>query len=58
MILALDIGNTNIVIGCMEQETCRFVERVSTNSFKTELEYVVDFNTLFELYQILIDDIS
>ena len=55
MILALDIGNTNIVIGCMEQETCRFVERVSTNSFKTELEYVVDFKTLLELYQIRID---
>ena len=49
MILALDIGNTNIVIGCMEQGTCRFVERVSTNSLKTELEYVVDFKTLLEL---------
>ncbi len=58
MILALDIGNTNIVIGCMEQETCRFVERVSTNSFKTELEYVVDFKTLLELYQIRIEDIT
>ncbi len=32
MILALDIGNTNIVIGCMENEKCCFVERVSTNS--------------------------
>lgn len=58
MILALDIGNTNIVIGCMEQGTCRFVERVSTNSLKTELEYVVDFKTLLELYQIPMEDIT
>ena len=43
MILALDIGNTNIVIGCMEKDRAYFVERVSTNSSKTELEYVVDF---------------
>lgn len=58
MILALDIGNTNIVIGCMEQEKCSFVERVSTNNFKTELEYVVDFKTLLELYRIPIEDIT
>ena len=58
MILALDIGNTNIVIGCMEQETCRFVERVSTNLASTELEYVVEFRTLFELYHIGMEDIT
>ena len=58
MILALDIGNTNIVIGCMEQEKCSFVERVSTNHFKTELEYIVDFKTLLELYKIPIESIS
>lgn len=58
MILALDIGNTNIVIGCMEKETCCFVERVSTNSSKTVLEYVVDFKTLLELYKIPIENIT
>lgn len=58
MILALDIGNTNIVIGCMENETCSFVERVSTNSSKTVLEYVVDFKTLLELYKIPIENIT
>lgn len=58
MILALDIGNTNIVIGCMEQEKCSFVERISTNHFKTELEYIVDFKTLLELYHIPIGDIT
>lgn len=58
MILAIDIGNTNIVIGCIEGEQVRFVERVSTNLSKTELEYVVEFRTLFELYHIDIADIT
>lgn len=58
MILAVDIGNTNIVIGCIEGEKVRFVERVSTDLSKTELEYVVEFKTLFDLYHIGIEDIN
>ncbi len=58
MILAIDIGNTNIVIGCIEGEQVRFVERVSTNLSKTELEYVVEFRTLFDLYHIKLTDID
>lgn len=58
MILAVDIGNTNIVIGCMEQEKVYFVERVSTNISKTELEYVVEFKTLLDLYQIKVEEIT
>jgi type III pantothenate kinase len=58
MILAIDVGNTNIVIGCLEGEQVKFVERVSTDLSKTELEYVVEFKTLFELYQIGIEDIT
>lgn len=58
MILAIDIGNTNIVIGCTEQEKIHFVERVSTNISKTELEYVVEFKILFELYHINMKEIT
>ena len=36
MILAIDVGNTDIVIGCIEGEKVRFVERVCTNLSKTE----------------------
>ena len=42
MILAVDIGNTNIVIGCIEGSECVFVERLSTVRTKTELEYAID----------------
>ena len=58
MILAVDIGNTNIVIGCIEQEKIYFVERVSTDISKTELEYVVEFKTLLDLYHIDMKDIT
>lgn len=37
MILAIDIGNTNIVIGCIDQEKIHFIERLSTVKTKTEL---------------------
>ena len=58
MILAVDIGNTNIVLGCIEQEKIYFVERTSTNISKTELEYMVEFKILLELYQIKVKEIT
>jgi len=58
MILAVDIGNTNIVIGCIEQEKIFFTERVATNASKTELEYVVEFKALLDLYEIEKSDIT
>ena len=58
MIVAVDIGNTNIVIGCMDGEKVCFVERVSTNLAGTELEYVVEVRALLELYHIGVGDIT
>lgn len=52
MIFAIDIGNTNIVIGCIDQGNVLFKERISTNHQKTELEYAIDFKIIFELYHI------
>ena len=39
MILAIDVGNSNIVFGCIENDEIRFIERMSTDRKKTELEY-------------------
>ena len=58
MILAIDIGNTNIVVGCIDKDKICFVERISTNLSKTELEYVVEFKTLLELYKIRIEEVQ
>ncbi len=52
MVLAIDMGNTNIVIGCVDDEKIHFEERLSTDLSKTELEYVVIFKTVLELYGI------
>ncbi len=52
MILAIDIGNTNIVIGCIDQEKIYFVERVSTDREKTALEYATVFKLVLDLYSI------
>ena len=36
-ILAIDMGNTNIVIGCVDDDKVIFEERLSTDLSKTEL---------------------
>ncbi|MSS64687.1 type III pantothenate kinase [Velocimicrobium porci] len=52
MVLAIDMGNTNIVIGCIDDEKIHFVERMSTDSSKTELEYAISIKNVLELYSI------
>ncbi|MBQ4242505.1 MAG: type III pantothenate kinase [Lachnospiraceae bacterium] len=50
MILALDMGNTNIVVGCIDSHgKLYFTERISTDMNKTELEYAVLLKTIMEL---------
>lgn len=58
MILAIDIGNTNIVVGCFDQEKVLFVERVSTDHTKTELEYAVSLKNVLEIYHIHAKDVE
>lgn len=52
MILAIDIGNTNIVIGCFEGNNIKFTERLSTDQKATELEYAILFKNVLEIYSI------
>lgn len=58
MILAIDMGNTNIVIGCIDDEKIYFEERLSTDRSKTALEYAIGFKTVLELYSIQSEDIE
>ena len=58
MILAIDIGNSNIVIGCCEDDKISFVERLSTNHIATELEYAIAFKNVLEMYDIHSSDID
>ena len=49
MILAVDIGNSNIVLGCFENEKILFTERLSTNQNSTSLEYTILIKNILEL---------
>lgn len=49
MILTIDMGNTNIVIGAIDNEKTYFVERVTTNHSKTDLEYAVNILSLIHI---------
>lgn len=52
MILAVDIGNTNIVLGGFEGDTIKFVARIATNPGKTEDEYATKIRSILALYEI------
>ena len=52
MILAIDIGNTNIVVGCIDKEKIYFTERISTIRTKTELEYAIDIKMVLDIHGI------
>ena len=58
MILAIDIGNTNIVVGCIDKEKIYLTERISTIRTKTELEYAIDIKTILDIHHINRADIE
>ncbi len=58
MVFAIDIGNTNIVIGCFQDDKILFVERLSTNQTVTSLEYAVTFKSVLEIYGLRPDSIE
>lgn len=58
MILAIDIGNSNIVVGCFDRDDIIFVERISTNRDKNALEYVTVFKDMLEIYRIDVKNID
>ena len=52
MVLAIDIGNTNIVAGCFDGDKITFIERLSTNQNSTELEYAMLIKNVLEINEI------
>ena len=58
MILAIDMGNTNIVIGCVDDERIWFVERLATDQSKLALEYAVSIKNVLAFHHIVEEDIE
>ena len=52
MILTIDIGNSNIVIGGVENDEIVFEARLRTESTKTSDQYCVDLKILLDVYGI------
>ena len=52
MILAIDIGNTNIVLGCMEGTRILVEARMATDLLKTSDQYCVELKNLLNLYEV------
>lgn len=50
MVLAIDIGNTNIVMGCMQDRKILFTERIATNIQKTTMDYMVLLKRILEMH--------
>ena len=48
MILAVDIGNTNVVLGCMEDDKIHFLERMATDRRATDMEYLVRIRSVLK----------
>ncbi|MDO4189070.1 MAG: type III pantothenate kinase [Lachnospiraceae bacterium] len=60
MILAIDLGNTNVTFGCIEESTGEtvFEERINTDVEKTSIEYAVAFKTIMDIRGIKTTDVS
>ena len=52
MILAVDVGNTNIVLGCIEDGNILFSGRLTTKKQKTDMELAVIIKNILSLHDI------
>ena len=58
MLLAIDIGNTNIVIGCMDNGEIRFKARIATDRTRTSDQYGVEILSMLQAFGVQREDIS
>lgn len=52
MVLVVDIGNSNVVVGCVEGKQIIFEGRLRTDSTKTSDEYCIDLKNILDIYNI------
>lgn len=58
MILALDIGNTNITIGVYDGKTLKFVSRMATDRARMEDQYAIELRDILDTYGVNIADVE
>ena len=52
MILAIDIGNSNIVLGCIRDGEILFEARMATDRIKTRDQYCAELKAMLELFRV------
>ena len=58
MILAVDIGNSNIVLGCIEDRKIKKEARIATDLIKTSDQYCAELKNMLDLLEIPADSIE
>lgn len=58
MLLAIDIGNTNLVIGCFRDDKILFKARIATDRTRTSDQYGVEIKSMLEAYGVKRSDIE
>ena len=58
MLLAIDIGNTNIVIGCIKDDEILFKARIATDRTRTSDQYGVEIKNMIEAFGVKAHQIS
>ena len=58
MILAIDVGNTNIVLGCIDGGKQLFSARLASDRSKTEDQYALDIQGVLTMHGINVKDIE
>lgn len=58
MLLAIDIGNSNIVIGGIQKDEIVFQARIATDRIKTSDQYGVEMKNMLDLFSVGVDKID
>lgn len=58
MLLAIDMGNTNITLGAYKNDELVFVSRLYTSRHKSSDEYAIDLLDIFNLYNVSPSDFT
>lgn len=58
MLLAIDIGNTNIVMGCIRNDEILFTARIATDRNRTSDQYGIEIKNMLEAFGVRMKDIS
>lgn len=58
MILAVDIGNSNIVLGCIQGQTIEKEARIATDLIKTSDQYCAELKNMLDLLEVPVSSIE